>query len=226
MCTCLYDKQEIAYGTWAPLAKHPIVDIDIASKLARSIRHGSWRGERTRCTLDVSVYISRVPRTYGTGVGDSRLGEYGTWNIGFWVYARQFSRRAENINFDVSPFMREKGGEGKGSISCDDDGIPIKVDMFLFKSIRGWMRDKITWNTDRYLANIKSVFRPLDLHHRLSTISWLIYTRNCLMRWISGNLWRTNTYVLTNLKKFILHVFIIRDNIMLDKYLFFFYSYL
>lgn len=180
MCTLIW---RIGNRMWAPLAKYPIVDV--ASKLARSIRHGSWRGERTRCTLDVSVCVSRVPRTYGIGVGDSRLGEYGTWNIGFWVYARQFSRRAENINFDVSPFMREKGVEGRWSISCDDDGIPIKVDMFLFKSIRGWMHDKITRNTDRYCANIESVFGLFDLRHH-SSRDFLDHDlaaldRNCLM---------------------------------------------
>lgn len=48
------------------------------------------------------------------------------------------ARRAENINFDVSPFMREKGVAGvRGVLHRDDDRIPIKVDMFLFKSIRG-----------------------------------------------------------------------------------------
>lgn len=138
----------IAYGTWAPLAKYPIVDV--ASKLARSIRHGSWRGERTRCTLDVSVCISRVPRTYGIGVGDSRLGEYGTWNIGFWVYARQFSRRAENINFDVSPFMRVKGWGRRGAFRAT-------TMEFLQKSICSYL--------NRYEAEctIKSHGIPIDI---------------------------------------------------------------
>lgn len=45
------------------------------------------------------------------------------------------ARRAENINFDVSPFMREKG-DGRGG-EYFMRRIPIKVDMFLFKSIRG-----------------------------------------------------------------------------------------
>lgn len=50
------------------------------------------------------------------------------------------ARRAENINFDVSPFMREKG-DGRGGEERVGEyfmrRIPIKVDMFLFKSIRG-----------------------------------------------------------------------------------------
>jgi len=60
-------------------SRYPI--LDIASKLARSIRHGSRRGERTRCTH--TRYGARARVCVGlTHVWNrcwySRLGEYGT----------------------------------------------------------------------------------------------------------------------------------------------------
>lgn len=51
------------------------------------IRISRVRDVIRRCTW-------REPRT--------EMVEYGTWNIAFWVYARQFSVRAGNNNFHVS----------------------------------------------------------------------------------------------------------------------------
>jgi len=86
-------------------SRHPI--LDIASKLARSIRHGSriWgkNAMHPHSMRRARVYASR---TCGIGVGI----------VGWENMAREISdsgfmrassrRRAENINFDVSPFMR------------------------------------------------------------------------------------------------------------------------
>lgn len=97
----------------------------------------------------VGVYLAYVSRTW---IG-SVLVIAGWENMAREISDSGFmrARRAKNINFDVSPFMREKGvSGGRGVLHRDDDGIPIKVDIFLFKSIRGRMRDKIARDIDRY----------------------------------------------------------------------------
>jgi len=52
-------------------------------------------------------------------------------------FMRASSRGERRIS--ILTFLRScarKGRRERGSISCDDDGISIKVDMFLFKSIQ------------------------------------------------------------------------------------------
>lgn len=124
-------------------------------------------------------------------------------------FMRASSRGERRIS--ILTFLRSCARKGeRGSISCDDDGISIKVDMFLFKSIRGWMHNKITRNTDRYRANIKYLGRLILRHH--SSRDFLDHNlaaldRNCLMcRFKSQALLEVQIYILANLKNFILYL--------------------
>lgn len=112
-------------------------------------------------------------------------------------FMRASSRGERRIS--ILTFLRScawKGGARRGSISCDDDGISIKVDMFLFKSIRGWVYDKITRNTDRYRVNIK-LSRLIYAITRLA-ISWIVICAWSKpfdkLTWILCNFRRTNIY--------------------------------